>query len=143
MRLVSLDGILEIKRGCFDEPLDVDASVESQGYSGRVDNIFPSGLAEFCAELEAMERDNCGRAVLAGTEGFWFSVVLPKGNGDFWVEISMSAGFSGAMPATAYQPMTEVAERFVRCRFRVDGEYWSTLVSGMRAILAQPRASSS
>jgi hypothetical protein len=121
MRIFTPDGTLEIVRGSFDSPWDLDAVVESQGFSGHVSNIFPTNVAAFFSRIRAIERNGEGTAVLLGTEDFEFTLRLFKGNGAFLAEIAMASGFGEGPPC-----------RVLRCRLRVDGEYWSSTVTGLR-----------
>lgn len=125
MIIRSDDGTAEISKGSFEDPWDLDVSVETKGFSGKVYNIFPTSTGEFFQQIRAIERDNCGRAVLVGTEDFELVIELPQGRGAFWVELSLADGFGNGRPPA----------RSLHCRLRVDGEYWHGVVAGLRSEL--------
>lgn len=47
MRIRSDDGFIEITRGTFDSPADVDVRAESCNFSASVTNIFPQTGSHF------------------------------------------------------------------------------------------------
>jgi hypothetical protein len=127
MRILGDRGTIELTRGSFDSPADLDVCVESEHFSGRASNIFLTSEAEFFSQIRSIERENHGRAVLTGTEDFELVFELPRGNGDFLAQVRICHGLSQTPPA-----------QVLTCRFLVSGEYWSSSVSGLRAELFLP-----
>ncbi len=117
------EGTIEISRGSFDDPWDIDASVSSRGFSGAVTNIFPMSTDEFFAGVRRIEQGQRVRAELHGTEDFLFALEPKGGTGAFWAEIQLTV-ISGATPGGISHQ--------VRCKLAVDGENWYSTIQALR-----------
>lgn len=126
MRLPRTEGFVEIVRGGFDHPIDLDIQVVAGRFSGAVSNVFPSNGHEFLRVLDALKRLRHGRAVLSGTDSFEFAVSWHGLTGNFWVEVKINqfAAFKDHRRQT--QELTVL--------LAIDGEYWSTIKAGMQEI---------
>jgi len=129
MRIRSDDGFIEITRGTFESPADVDVRAESCNFSASVTNIFPLDTSRFFAAASTMHVTRRGRLVLSGTEDFELVLEDRDAKGGFWAEVQMTLRSQGRQT------------HLFRCRLAVDAEYWSTVLQDLRTELAKPPAS--
>lgn len=130
MRLSSAKGVIELVRGEFDDPVDLNARAVAGAFAGAVSNIFPMNAKGFLQALEDMQAFRCRRAELYGTEDFRFAVEWRGSTGGFWAEITMRQFAAFQDGRRSVQSVDIVLE--------VDGEYWSTMKVEMARILSGP-----
>lgn len=128
MRIRSDDGFIEIVRGSFDSPADIDIHAESRGFSASVTNIFPMNSGQFFAAARAMNMTRRGRLVLTGTEDFQLVLEDRDAKGGLWAEVQMTL-WSGGQQTHLF-----------RCRLAVEAEYWLTILQDLRAELGKSPA---
>lgn len=128
MRIRSDDGFIEIVRGSFDSPADIDIRAESRGFSASVTNIFPMNSGQFFAAARAMNITRRGRLVLTGTEDFQLVLEDRDAKGGLWAEVQMTLWSGGRQT------------HLLRCRLAVEAEYWLTILQDLRAELGKSPA---
>lgn len=129
MRILSDDGFIEITRGSFDEPADIDIRVESNGFCASVNNIYPLDTDLFFAAARAMQATRRGRLTLNGTENFQLVLEDRDAKGGFWAEVQLVLWSNGQQT------------HLLRCKLPVEAEYWLSILQDLHAELAKPPAS--
>jgi hypothetical protein len=120
---------LDISRGTFEDPPDLDISVRTASFSGETSNIFPVKIPQFLADLDLLEKSRRGRAQLEGTEDFLL-VLQPYGRtGAIWASVSISHFRHTPKLAAG------VSSDRLNCGFEVAGENFGQLCIELRHVL--------
>lgn len=128
MRILSTNGFIEITRGSFDEPADLDIRVESRGFCASAHNIFPLDVGRFFAAARAAQATRRGRLTLNGTESFQLVLEDRDARGGFWAEVQLALWSNGQQT------------HLLRCKLPVEAEYWLSVLRDLRAELFEPPA---
>jgi hypothetical protein len=131
MRVESSDGhnFLEISRGNFEDPVDLNISVRAASFSGRTSNIFALNTTPFLRDLDLLEKSRHGTAKLEGTEEFVLSFQPYGHTGAIWASVSISQ-FRPA-PLLANPTWGDRLD----CGFEIPGESFGKLCTELRQVL--------
>ncbi len=134
MRILSIDGdaSIEISRGSFDDPADIDLAVQGNGFSGANYNVFPLNTASFLEELSILESSRNGLASLSGTEGFKLTLESIGGVGEVSVEVELERASSSSSSTGPRMYTYRVV-----LGFTVAGEHVGPMIAGLRRVLTQ------
>lgn len=137
MKISSIDGdaAIELIRGGFDDPADIDLRVHGNGFSGANYNVFPLNTASFLDDLSILESSRKGLAVLSGTEGFELTLESIGGVGEMSVEVALERACSSSS-STGPRMYTYR----VMLGFTVAGENVGPMIAELRRVLTQERA---
>lgn len=134
MKIHSIDNdvVLELVRGSFDDPVDIDLSVKGNGFSGSNYNIFPQNTVSFLVELSNLESSRKGKAVLSGTEGFNLTLESIGSIGEISValELERFVSSNSSLGLRTYEYKLVLG-------FPVAGENVGSVITGLRQILRQ------
>jgi len=137
MKISSIDGdaAIELVRGGFDDPADIDLHVHGNGFSGANYNVFPLNTTSFLDDLSILESSRKGQAMLSGTEGFKLTLASIGGVGEVSVEVALERTFS-SRSSTGPRMYTYG----VMLGFTVAGENVGPMIADLRRILTRERA---
>ena len=132
MRINSSDATeyIEITRGSFDDPVDIDLQFEDKGFSGTNYNIFSMNIGVFLEDLVSLEASRSGKASLEGTEDFYITFKSDGHSGAIKIHFQIARYVGHSIPTGV-----GTFEYKISARFPVDGEHVGPITRGFQSML--------